>query len=51
LVHRGVVTEIAPSHELFWITDYLTGSRRLLDIEEFEIARLDNLSAAAPANA
>lgn len=45
LVHRGQVTEIAPSHELFWITDYLTGSRRLLDVAEFEIVRLANPSA------
>ncbi|CAN7329480.1 hypothetical protein LJR078_001887 [Arthrobacter sp. LjRoot78] len=43
--NRGQVTEIAPSQELFWITDYLTGSRRLLDVAEFEIDRLANPSA------
>ena len=42
VVHRGQVTDIAPSHELFWITDYLSGSRRLLDVTEFEITRLSN---------
>jgi hypothetical protein len=40
LAHRGHVTEITPNHELFWITDYLSGSRRLLDVAEFEIVRL-----------
>lgn len=40
LVHRGLVTEIAPNHELFWIMDHLTGSRRLLDIAEFQIVRI-----------
>jgi hypothetical protein len=45
LVHRGHVTKIAPNQELFWITDYLTGSRRLLDVAEFEIVRLANPSA------
>jgi hypothetical protein len=39
LVHRGHVTDIAPNHELFWIMDHLTGSRRLLDIVEFQIVR------------
>jgi len=39
LVHLGQVTEIAPSHELFWIVDSLTGSRRLLDLVEFGITR------------
>jgi hypothetical protein len=48
LVHRGQVTEISPNHELFWITDYLTGSRRLLDVAEFEIVRLANPSAKEP---
>ena len=40
MVHRGPVTEIAPEQGLFWILDTLTGSRRLLDIAEFEIVRL-----------
>lgn len=40
LVHRGPVTDIAPKQGLFWILDSLTGSRRLLDISEFEIVRL-----------
>lgn len=39
LVHRGLVTDISPNHELFWIMDYLTGGRRLLDIVEFRIVR------------
>lgn len=39
LVHRGEVTDIAPSQELFWIYDALTGGRRLLDITEFEIRK------------
>ena len=41
LVHRGEVTDIAPNHELFWILDVLTGSRRLADIAELEIVRID----------
>jgi hypothetical protein len=40
LVHRGLVTDIAPNHELFWIMDHLTGGRRLLDIVEFQIVRI-----------
>jgi hypothetical protein len=37
LVHRGEVTDIAPNHDLFWILDVFTGSRRLVDIAELEI--------------
>lgn len=40
LVHRGPVTDVAPERGLFWILDTLTGSRRLLDVSEFEIVRL-----------
>ncbi|MDR6417675.1 hypothetical protein [Pseudarthrobacter sulfonivorans] len=40
LVHRGRVTEIAPEHGLFWIMDDLTGRRRLLDMAELEILRV-----------
>ena len=39
LVHPGHVTDIAPNEELFWIMDYLTGDRRLLDVVEFQIVR------------
>lgn len=42
VVHRGKVTEITPRPELFWITDYLSGSRRLLDVTEFDITRLSD---------
>ncbi|MGM9473482.1 hypothetical protein ACS5PJ_15945 [Pseudarthrobacter sp. YS3] len=41
LVYRGEVTEIAPNHELFWIMDVLTGRRRLVDIAELEIVRVE----------
>lgn len=40
LVHRGRVTERAPDHGLFWITDDLTGGRRLLDMAQLEIFRV-----------
>lgn len=40
LVHRGQVTEVLPDHGLFWIMDELSGSRRLLDMAELEIARI-----------
>lgn len=40
LVHRGRVTELAPDHGLFWITDDLTGGRRLVDMAEMEINRI-----------
>lgn len=42
LVHRGEVTEIAPNHELFWMMDVLTGSRRLVDIAELEVLRAES---------
>ncbi|MGM9474232.1 hypothetical protein ACS5PJ_19765 [Pseudarthrobacter sp. YS3] len=35
------MTEIAPNHELFWIMDVLTGSRRLVDIAELESVRVE----------
>lgn len=49
-VHRDLVPDIAPNHELFWITDHLTGGRRLLDIVEFQIVRIcmPDVSAATP---
>ena len=40
LVHRGRVMERAPDHGLFWIMDDLTGGRRLLDMAELEIVRV-----------
>lgn len=40
VTYRGQVTRITPGHELFWITDDLSGSRRLLDVTEFDITRL-----------
>lgn len=40
LVYRGQVTGIAPGHELLWMTDHLTGSRRLLDVTKFTIVRI-----------
>ncbi|SDK85455.1 hypothetical protein SAMN04487916_103289 [Arthrobacter sp. ov407] len=42
LVHHGRVTERAPDHGLFWIMDDLTGGRRLLDMAELEIVRIDS---------
>lgn len=47
LAHRGTVTELAPDHGLFWIMDNLTGSRRLLDMTDFQIVRED-LPASGP---
>ncbi|ALV42359.1 MAG TPA: hypothetical protein VIM40_00065 [Arthrobacter sp.] len=46
LVHRGRVTELAPDHGLFWITDDLTGGRRLLDMAELEIYRIQATPSA-----
>ncbi|MDJ0459902.1 hypothetical protein PUN71_022090 [Arthrobacter sp. NQ7] len=43
LAHRGVVTDIAPDHELFWILDVPTGGRRLLDTAESEIRKGDSM--------
>ena len=54
LVHRGRVTEMAPDHGLFWIMDDLTGGRRLLDMAELEIVRVDSpviSDAAGPVSA
>ena len=47
LVHRGVVTDIAPNQELFWILDVLTGGRRLLDTTEFEIRPSDLVDSSS----
>jgi hypothetical protein len=40
LVHRGRVMEMAPEHGLFWVMDDLTGGRRLLDMADLEIVRV-----------
>ena len=40
VAHRGQVIRIAPGHELFWITDCPGGTRRLLDLTEFDITHL-----------
>jgi hypothetical protein len=50
LVHRGRVTESAPEHGLFWIMDDLTGGRRLLDMAELEIIRIQGPAARAAAD-
>jgi hypothetical protein len=42
LVHRGRVTEMVPDHGLLWIMDDLRGGRRLLDMSELEIVRVDS---------
>ena len=39
LLHRGTVTRIVPSAELFWITDSKNGTRRLVDPEALDILR------------
>lgn len=39
LLHRGTVTRIVPSAELFWITDSKSGTRRLVDPETLDILR------------
>ncbi|WP_164200278.1 hypothetical protein [[Micrococcus luteus] ATCC 49442] len=46
LVHRGRVPEVAPDHGLFWITDNLTGGRRLLDMAELDINRFQATPSA-----
>ena len=40
VTRRGQVTRITPGRELFWITDELSGSLRLLDVTAFDITRL-----------
>ena len=40
VTHRGQVNQITPGHELFWIADDLSGSRRLLDVTAFNITRI-----------
>lgn len=44
LFHRGRVTEIIPSTDLFWIMDSRTGARKLLDVEALEIVRVEKAS-------
>ena len=39
LFHQGPVLRVLPSVGLFWIRDGRTGTRRLLDIEVFDIVR------------
>ena len=39
LFHRGPVLRVLPSVGLFWIRDGRTGTRRLLDVEAFDIVR------------
>lgn len=46
LVHRGRFPEVAPDHGLFWITDNLTGGRRLLDMAELDINRFQATPSA-----
>lgn len=40
LFHRGRVTDVVPTLDLFWIRDARTGTRRLLDPEALEIVRV-----------
>lgn len=40
LFHRGPVLRVLPSLGLFWIQDGRTGTRRLLDVEAFEIVQV-----------
>ncbi len=49
LIHRGEVTDIAPNHELFWILDVLDGGRRLVDIAELEIRKINGGAASTGA--
>lgn len=44
LVHRGRVTDLAPDHCLFWILDDLRGGRRLLDLAELEVTRIQGIT-------
>lgn len=37
LFHRGRVTDVVPTLELFWILDARTGTRKLLDPEALEV--------------
>lgn len=48
LVHRGRVTDLAPDHELFWILDILTGGRRLIDMSEMKVARIQGTATGEP---
>lgn len=40
LFHRGPVLRVLPSVGLFWIRDGRSGSRRLLDLEAFDVVRV-----------
>lgn len=50
LVHRGRVTDLAPDQSLFWIMDELRGGRRLLDLAELEIIRIQDITGNPATN-
>jgi hypothetical protein len=50
LVHRGRVTDLAPDHNLFWIMDKLRGGRRLLELIELEVIRIQDVAGDPATN-
>jgi hypothetical protein len=46
LAHRGAVSSTLPDIGLFWIIDARTGTRRLLDLEQLSVRRLQTGKAA-----
>ena len=46
--HRGHIEEAHPELGVFWIQDTITGTRRLIDFDSFEII-FGRLAEAAPA--
>jgi hypothetical protein len=46
LVHHGRVTDLAPDLSVFWIMDYVTGGRRLIDMAEMGVTRIPAKNAA-----
>lgn len=50
VVHRGRVTDLAPDHNLFWIMDGLRGGRRLVDLAELEVTRIQDVTGVPATN-
>lgn len=49
-VHRGRVTDLAPDHNLFWIMDEFRSGRRLLDLAELEVSRIQDFTGNPATN-
>lgn len=42
ILHKGPVNDRLPAMGLFWITDRISGGRKLLAISELEITKVPN---------